>query len=52
MTCVSFAKIGFGITRALVEVVIFDYLNDNGIENPFHGGVSGKDGNTLREDGQ
>jgi len=43
MTCVSLAEIGFGITRALVEVVIFDYLKDNGIENPFHGGVPGKD---------
>ena len=43
MTCIALAEIGFGITRALVEVVIFDYLKDNGIENPFHGGVPGKD---------
>ena len=43
MTCVSLAEIGFGITRALVEVVIFDYLKDNGIENPLHGGVPGRD---------
>ena len=43
MTCVALAEIGFGITRALVEIVIFDYLKDNGNENPFHGGVPGKD---------
>ena len=46
ITCVLLAEIGFGITRALVEVVIFDYSKDNGIENPFHGGAPG------REDGQ
>ena len=40
MTCITLAEMGFGITCALVEVVIFDYLKDNGIENPFHGLVT------------
>ena len=42
MTCITLAEMGFGITHALV-VAIFDYLKDNGIENPFHGEVPGKD---------
>ena len=31
------------VTRELVQVVIYDYLQDNSIENPFTGGVPGKD---------
>lgn len=34
---------GIGITRELVEVVLFDYIKDNDIPNPFKGGVPGKD---------
>ena len=34
---------GFGITRELVEAVLFDYIKDNDIPNPFNGGVPGKD---------
>ena len=40
---VSLDEIGVRITLLLVKVVVFDYLNGNGIENPFHGGVHGKD---------
>jgi len=31
------------VTRELVQVVIYDYLQDNNIENPFTGVVPGKD---------
>ena len=50
MTCITLAEMGFRITRALVEVVIFGYLKDNGIENPFHGEVPGD--NAFRGGGQ
>ena len=43
VACVSLAEMGFGITRKLVQVVLFDYLKDNDIPNPFKGGVPGKD---------
>ena len=34
---------GYGLTKDLVEVVIYDYLRDNDIPNPFTGGVPGRD---------
>ena len=43
VACVSLAEMGFGITRELVEAVLFDYIKDNDIPNPFNGGVPGKD---------
>ena len=43
VACVSLAEMGFGITRELVEVVLFDYIKENDIPNPFNGGVPGRD---------
>ena len=43
VACVSLAEMGFGMTQELVQVVLFDYLKDNDIPNPFKGGVPGKD---------
>ena len=34
---------GYGLTKDLVEVVIYDYLKENDILNPFTGGVPGRD---------
>ena len=42
VACVSLAEMGFGITPELVQVVLFDYLEDNDIPNPFKGEVPGK----------
>ena len=39
----AFADMGFGLTRKLVEVVIYDYLQDQNIPNPFTEGAPGKD---------
>ena len=33
----------YGLTKDLVEVVIYDYLKENDIPNPFTGGVPGRD---------
>ena len=34
---------GFGINRELVEAVLFDYIKDKNISNPFKEGVPGRD---------
>ena len=43
ITCTTLADMGYGLTKDLVEVVIFEYLKDNHIPNPFTGGVPGRD---------
>ena len=35
VTCVSLAEMGFKMTQELVDVLLFDYLKDNDIPNPF-----------------
>ena len=43
LACTTLADMGFGLTKDLIDVVIVDYLKDNGIENPFAKNVPGKD---------
>ena len=43
LACTTLADMGFGLTKDLIDVVIVDYLKDNGIENPFANNVPGKD---------
>jgi len=43
LTCMTLVDMGFGLTKALVEVVVFEYLKDKSIPNPFNDGVPGKD---------
>ena len=43
LTCTTLADMGYGLTKDLVEVVIYDYLKENDIPNPFTGGVPGRD---------
>ena len=43
LTCMTLADMGFGLTKAVVEVVVFEYLKDKSILNPFNDGVPGKD---------
>ena len=35
LTCTTLADMGYGLTKDLVEVVIYDYLKENDIPNPF-----------------
>ena len=39
----TLADMGFGLTKAVVEVVVFEYLKDKSIPNPSNDGVPGKD---------
>ena len=43
LTCMVLADMGFGLTKPLLEVVVFEYLKENCINNPFRDGVPGKD---------
>ena len=43
LTCTTLADMEYGLTNDLVEVVIYDYLKENDIPNPFTGGVPGCD---------
>ena len=43
LSCTTLADMGFGLSRDVVEVVVFEYLRDNEIPNPFTGGVPGND---------
>ena len=43
LACITLADMGYGLTRDLVEVVVFEYLKDQEIPNPFVGGVPGRD---------
>ena len=41
LTCMTLGEIGFGITRDLVEVVLFEYIEKEQIPNPFPTGIPG-----------
>ena len=43
LTCMTLADMGFGLTKVVVEVIVFEYLKDKSIPNPFNDGVPGKD---------
>ena len=43
LTCQVLAEMGFGLTKQLVERVVMEYIEENGIETPFHDGIPGKD---------
>ena len=42
-TCITLADMGFGVTRELVAKIVRDYVQENGIANPFTDGVPGRD---------
>ena len=42
LACTTLSDMGYGMTRDLVDAVIFDYLKDTGKPNPFTGGVPGR----------
>ena len=41
--CIALADMGFGVTRELVAKIVHDYVQENGIANPFTDGVPGRD---------
>ena len=41
--CTTLAEMGYGLTRELVEQIVYQYLKDNEIPNPFVGGMPGRD---------
>ena len=43
LTCMSLGEIGFGLTRDLVEIVLFEYIKEQQIPNPFPSGIPGRD---------
>ena len=43
VACTTLAEMGHGLTRDLVEHVIYQYLQDNNLPNPFVGDVPGRD---------
>ena len=43
MTCIVLGDMGFGLTKDLVDTVIYMYLEENKIKNPFLGNIPGKD---------
>ena len=43
VTCQILAEMGFGLTRQIVERVVRDYVQENGITTPFPDDIPGKD---------
>ena len=43
LACTTLAGMGYGLTRELVEQIVYEYLKDNEIPNPFVGSVPGRD---------
>ena len=43
LTCMSLGEMGFGLTRDLVEIVLFEYIKEQQIPNPFPSGIPGRD---------
>ena len=43
VTCMVLGDMGFGLTKALVDVVVHRYLLERGIANPFTNGIPGRD---------
>ena len=42
LTCMTLGDMGFGLTKDLVEVVLFEYIKEQQIPNPFHDGIPGR----------
>ena len=43
LSCVTLADMGYGVTKDVVDAVIYDYLRETKKPNPFTGGVPGHD---------
>ena len=48
LTC-DIRRHGFCLTKDLVEVVLFEYIKEQQIPNPFHNGIPGRDWWTFLE---
>ena len=42
LSCITLVDMGYGMSKELVDTVIFDYLKDKEKSNPFTGGVPGQ----------